>query len=241
MREKLLFDKKWMFHRGDLNEEMPPIKRVAYISAKTERCHVGPASPNYYVTDGNLFATSKKEDKTEKWECVELPHDYMAGDEPDRSCNEALGFCHYDNAWYIKRFDMPAEDEGKQITLLFDGVATHATVYLNGCLMKHNFCGYTPFEVDVTDMLRYGEENSLAVYVNTQHHEGWWYEGAGKLYSTGSSVSDHTTIFCPTRKMWMGRIGLAVKLSEIGGICKVHAFSDGLLSATLNFEIDPVN
>ena len=179
MREKLLFDKKWMFHRGDIDQEMSPMKMAAYISAKTERCQIGPASPNYYVTDGNLFFTSKKEIKTEKWDCVDLPHDYMAGDEPDRSCSEALGFCHYDNAWYIKRFDMPAEDEGKRIALLFDGVATHATVYLNGCLMKHNFCGYTPFEVDITDMLKYGEENSLAVYVNTQQHEGWWYEGAG--------------------------------------------------------------
>lgn len=179
MREKILFDKEWMFHRGDLNQELPPIKRAAYVSAKTERCHVGPASPYYYVTDGQLFTSSQKEEKTEKWECVELPHDYLAGDEPDRNCNEALGFCRYDNAWYIKRFVIPVEDEGKRITLLFDGVATHATVYLNGCLMKHNFCGYTPFEVDITDMLKYGEENSLAVYVNVEQHEGWWYEGAG--------------------------------------------------------------
>ena len=55
----------------------------------------------------------------------------------------------------------------------------HATVYLNGCLMKHNFCGYTSFEVDITDYAEFERENTLAVYVNTDEHEGWWYEGGG--------------------------------------------------------------
>ena len=179
MREKLLFDGGWMFHRGDLKPEWPTHKTIAYRSAKTERYLIGPAAQNYHITDGHLFATSKKEFKSENWQAVELPHDYMAGDEPDPAYNQALGFCKYDNAWYVKRFELPAEDKGRRLTLLFDGVATYATVMLNGCLLKHNFCGYTPFEVDITDMAKYGEENVISVYVNTEQHEGWWYEGAG--------------------------------------------------------------
>ena len=45
--------------------------------------------------------------------------------------------------------------------------------------MKHNYCGYTSFEVDITDVAKFDEENTIAVYVDTQHHEGWWYEGGG--------------------------------------------------------------
>lgn len=46
--------------------------------------------------------------------------------------------------------------------------------------MKHNFCGYTSFEVDITDNAYFGEkENILAVYVNTEEYEGWWYQGGG--------------------------------------------------------------
>lgn len=179
MREKILFDDGWMFHRGDVKMEYPNHKMIAYQSAKTERYQMGPASPRHNIDDGLLFPTGGKEYVGENWQAVTLPHDYLAGDENEPCYNTALGFCRYDNAWYVKHFTIPAEDEGKRLTLLFDGVTGHATVMLGGCLMKHNFCGYTPFEVDITDMVKYGEENVLAVYVDVSAHEGWWYEGAG--------------------------------------------------------------
>ncbi len=180
MREKLLFNDDWNFHRGDIKQDYPRIKAMAYRSAKTERYLMGPASQHYMIPGVSVLKGTKAEFKSEHWEKVTLPHDYMAGDEPDERYNQALGFCKYDNAWYIKRFKLPQEDLGKRITLLFDGIATHATVMLNGCLLKHNFCGYTPFEVDLTDMANYGDtDNVLSVYVNTEEHEGWWYEGAG--------------------------------------------------------------
>ena len=47
--------------------------------------------------------------------------------------------------------------------------------------MKHNYCGYNPFEVDITDVLEYDETalNVVAVYTNSKEHNGWWYEGGG--------------------------------------------------------------
>ena len=63
------------------------------------------------------MGASPLEEKLEKWDCIDLPHDYMAGDEPAPKNNEAFGFCKRENAWYIKRFDIPAEDEGKHITI----------------------------------------------------------------------------------------------------------------------------
>ena len=181
MREKILFNNDWNFHRGDIKQDYPRIKAMAYRSAKTERYLMGPASQNYMIPGVSVLKGSKAEFKSEYWEKITLPHDYMAGDEPDSKYNEALGFCNYDNAWYLKRFTLSEDDRNKRLTLLFDGVATHATVMLNGCLLKHNFCGYTPFEVDITDMAKFGdtETNFLAVYVSTEEHEGWWYEGAG--------------------------------------------------------------
>ena len=37
MREKILFDKGWMFHQGELDIPFPIEKSPAYRSAKTER------------------------------------------------------------------------------------------------------------------------------------------------------------------------------------------------------------
>jgi beta-galactosidase len=178
MRQTINFDKDWYFHRGDLKQKIPQYKSIAYISAKTERYHYGPASKDYvFVVDKYK---NNMEHKSERWDPVELPHDYIIEGIPDENENCALGFFKYDNAWYIKYFYLDEADRDRRITLLFEGVATHATVYLNGALMKHNFCGYNSFEVDITDLVKYGEEkNVLSVYVNTEEHEGWWYEGGG--------------------------------------------------------------
>jgi beta-galactosidase len=169
MREKINFDNGWLFYRGDIILEFPIQKAAAYNSAKTERALWGPAYQNF---DFENFSGGK-------WEKINLPHDFVIEQLPDQKYNEALGFFKYENAWYIKKFTLNKEDKNKRITLLFDGVATHATIYLNGCLMKHNFSGYTTFEVDITDVVKYDQVNTLAVYVNTQNHEGWWYEGGG--------------------------------------------------------------
>ena len=177
MREKILLDDGWLFHRGDIRPPFPQTKGTAYISAKTERCHMGPAAVGYTAVADSY--DNRAEHRSERWQAVTLPHDYVVEGTPDPQENNALGFLHYDNAWYRKTFTLPAEDEGRRITLYFEGVATHATVYVNGCLMYRNFCGYTPFEVDISDVAQYGGENLLAVYVNTEEHEGWWYEGGG--------------------------------------------------------------
>lgn len=177
MREVIDFDKNWLFHKGDIKHATPTNKGAMYIGAKTERCHFGPASRFYYANPDSF--NLNVEFKSERWDAVDLPHDYIIGGEMSVNNNAALGFFKYENAWYRKAFTLTEEDKQKRITLLFEGVATHATVYLNGCLLKHNFCGYTTFEVDITDYVKFDEENLLAVYVQTDEHEGWWYEGGG--------------------------------------------------------------
>ena len=110
MREKILFNDSWNFHRGDIKQEYPRIKAMAYRSAKTERYLMGPASQNYMIPGVSVLKGSKAEYKSEHWEKIELPHDYMAGDEPDERYNQALGFCKYENAWYLKRFTLSEEE-----------------------------------------------------------------------------------------------------------------------------------
>ncbi len=178
MRKTELFDDGWLFHQGDIERAEPKWKGPVYISAKTERMKWGPASVHY--NDRPEDFRTNVEFSGEKWQWVELPHDYVITGEMSGENNNALGFFTYENAWYRKHFFVPEEDEGSRITLLFEGVATRCTVYLNGCELKHNFCGYISFEVDLTDYLYYGEEeNVLAVYVRYDHNEGWWYQGGG--------------------------------------------------------------
>ena len=178
MREKILFDDDWKFHLGDIPVADPVGKGPVYMQAKTERKRIGPASV-HYVADSDDYSTKRELNPT-RWEDVTLPHDYMIGRTPDPRYNNALGYFKYENAWYRKTFTVAKADKDKRICLYFDGVAVLATVYLNGCLMGHNFSGYTGFEIDITDYVEFDRENVLAVYVDaTSTHEGWWYEGGG--------------------------------------------------------------
>ena len=178
MREKILFDDNWIFHRGDIDMPVPRDKGPIYKQSKTEHMIWGPASRLYGGSPDNFEVTAGM--ATDYWENVTLPHDYVILQTPSRDENNALGYFKYENAWYRKSFKLSEDDKSKRLTLLFDGVATHATVYLNGCVLKHNFCGYNSFEVEISDYVKFGdEENVLAVYVETGDHEGWWYEGGG--------------------------------------------------------------
>ena len=168
----------WVFHQGDIGQYEPRDKGAVYMQAKTEAKRIGPASwhfrdvPDDFSADRELSATH--------WERVRVPHDYIIAQKPDRKNNFALGGFHYENAWYRYHFHLTDADRDKRISFYFEGVATHCVVYVNGCTLWKNECGYTSFEVDVTDFVSFAEDNVVAVYVDAvSQHEGWWYEGAG--------------------------------------------------------------
>lgn len=177
MRETILLNQDWLFHEGDILRRTPQVKGPVYCQSKTERMKWGPACINYNdCPDDFRQGVEYGEDK---WLNVTLPHDYIIRQEPKEEENNALGFFTYRNAWYRKHLNFGEEDKNKRIRLYFEGIATISTVYFNGTPMKRNESGYTSFEVDLTDYIRIGEDNVIAVYVDTSQHEGWWYEGAG--------------------------------------------------------------
>ncbi len=167
MRETILFTENWKYHADDPALYPEPADIIRYLEAKTE-CRVwGPASRAY--TEGLA------------WEDVEIPHDFIITQTPAKSnASWSEGHFRYHNAWYRRHFTLDAADEGRRIALYFEGVATHAEVYVNGCLAGRNFSGYTPFELDISSFVFFGEDNVIAVYADSSSsHEGWWYQGGG--------------------------------------------------------------
>ncbi len=174
MREKNSLDESWQFHKGDVEVSYPKTKGLVYMQSKTEHAMWGAASYNY--DDATDPYTGSM---TDRWDTVDLPHDYIISQTPDQNENNTLGFFKYENAWYRKHFDLSEADKNRRITLYFEGITSNSTIYVNGCLMKHNFCGYTSFEVDITNVAFFDKPNIIAVYIDASSHEGWWYEGAG--------------------------------------------------------------
>ena len=205
MRKYMLLNEGWYFHWGDIDIPMPTFKGPVYSQSKTERRLSGPASYTYQDKSDPYWARGNY--TNEKWEKVNLPHDYVIDQDNDPNENNALGYLHYDNAWYRRHFTLPeGVIEGDRILLRFDGIAGESTVYLNGCLMAHNHSAYNTFEVDISDNVYFDRENVIAVYVNKEEFEGWWYGGAGIYRDVHLTVTDAVAIelygvFAPARRL----------------------------------------
>ena len=68
---------------------------------------------------------------------------------------------------YRKHIDVPAEWEGKCIKLTFDGAAHYADIYINGDRAGRHHCGYTAYTIDISSLLKYGQENLISVKLDS--------------------------------------------------------------------------
>jgi beta-galactosidase len=68
-------------------------------------------------------------------------------------------------SWWSKSFTLDPELEGKLITIYFESVNLRAEVFVNGKLAGYDVIGNTPFEVTITDAVKFGAENRLDVRI----------------------------------------------------------------------------
>lgn len=81
--------------------------------------------------------------------------------------------------WYRKTFHVSENEMQRAFRLKFDGVYKDANVWINGHRLKSHYNGYTPFEYNITEWIRPGEENVLAVRVDNSGLNSRWYSGSG--------------------------------------------------------------
>ena len=163
-REVLSLDKGWLFHQGDI--PMPEIKGhgASYRNAKA----------------GNASGAAAKNYDDSSWRMLDLPHDWAIEGKVSPDANLSQGYYKRGIGWYRRHFRLSPEDKGKHIEIQFEGIATYATIWVNGTVLHRNWCGYTSMYIDITPYVTYGNDlNTIAVRVDADSQEGWWYEGAG--------------------------------------------------------------
>lgn len=129
-----------------------------------------------------------------KWRNVDLPHDYSIEQAFSKSMEAESGYLPGGVGWYRKNVEIPAEFSQKRVNLNFDGVYMDATIYVNGTELANHPYGYTPFSVDITDELKFGEKNVIAVKVNHQTPSSRWYSGSGIYRNVELMVTDKVHI-----------------------------------------------
>ncbi len=81
----------------------------------------------------------------------------------DRAIRDHVGW-----VWYQRTVRVPRGWTGERVLLRFDAATHEGRVYVDDRLVAEHVGGYTPFEADITDAVRAGEEFRLTVGVNNE-------------------------------------------------------------------------
>jgi len=116
----------------------------------------------------------------EKWSNIDIPHDWNTLDEFDGTLTSHNGYLPRGIGWYRKHFKIDPAHRSKKIFIEFEGIFRNSKIWINGSYLGHHESGYTSFVYDITNYVRFGDEdNLLVVKVDARESEGWWYEGCG--------------------------------------------------------------
>lgn len=160
-----------------------------------------------------------------EWDYVDLPHDFSITQDFTPRGEAESGFLPGGTGWYRKHFMLSEELNGKRIVLNFDGVYSHATVYVNGTKVGEHHYGYTPFAFDITDYVVCdgSTENVIAVEAVNQIPSSRWYSGSGIYRDVNLIVTNPvhvayngTAVTTPDIKDGSGKVQVSVDVQNDG-------------------------
>ena len=147
------------------------------------------------------------------WQEIVVPHDFQIyqpwvapaadekADNSDIGSNvksrlSSRGVKEMGIGWYRQTFTPADSLKGKRILLDFEGIMLVGDVYLNGERIGGTEYGYLGFDADVSKLLKFGQENVVAVKANTQRPENSrWYTGGGLYRDVKLIVTDPQQYF----------------------------------------------
>lgn len=110
---------------------------------------------------GDVSGADGTEFNDQDWGYVNLPHSTIFYDTDNKDAY--LGI-----SWYRKTFTLDSSMEGKEILLTFEGAMQAAEIWLNGEKIVTHEGGYIPFVLDLSDKINFGEQNTIAVRLDSR-------------------------------------------------------------------------
>ena len=154
------------------------------------------------------------------WRKLDLPHDWAIENDFEKKNYlpsvlleghlEARddSFLPRGEGLYRKHLFLPPEAQGQRIFLEFDGVFGESVLYVDGKKAGENTSGYTGKVYEITSFVSGKDSVVLALRVNANRMQGWWYEGAG--------IYRHVHLITAPR-CCIPEWGVGVTTSEISG------------------------
>ena len=103
-------------------------------------------NPGWRYYKGDVQGAESVSFDDSAWEIVSTPHTVELMPAEASGCRNYQGI-----VWYRKRFAIPAETKGQNVSIHFEAVMGKQSVYLNGKLVKEHLGGYLPFSINLTE------------------------------------------------------------------------------------------
>ncbi|WP_051174467.1 glycoside hydrolase family 2 TIM barrel-domain containing protein [Marinimicrobium sp. LS-A18] len=111
-----------------------------------------------------LTETVERAEQADDWSTVSLPHTWNSKDPVD-----ALPGYRRSASWYRKTLTPSASEDALNYVLYFEGANMVTDVYVNGEHAGQHVGGYIGFEIDITEQLVPGQDNTLMVRVSNAY------------------------------------------------------------------------
>ncbi|HSO87481.1 MAG TPA: glycoside hydrolase family 2 TIM barrel-domain containing protein [Draconibacterium sp.] len=142
---------------------------------------------NWIFYQGSQIGAEKPNFNDSAWRKLDLPHDWSIEDLPgkdspfDRNAvgQQSTGFTVGGTGWYRKHFEVSEKYKGQRMMIRFDGIYSNAEIWVNGQSVGKQPYGYSTFEFDISDKVKFGEPNLIAVKVMNEGENTRWYTGSG--------------------------------------------------------------
>lgn len=129
------------------------------------------AAADAIVKNGKNFYDVDYDDSD--WENVSVPHPVNAEDSFDGLTGDAgEGGLYRGFMFYRKHVTVPESDRGKKLFLEFEAVRQSVYLYVNGNMVGFYEAGIAAMGFDITDYVKYGEDNVIAVATDNADSRG---------------------------------------------------------------------
>ena len=158
------------------------------------------------------------------WKKVNVPHDFQIeqpwvapaadekADNTDVAANiksrlSSRGFKEMGKGYYRLHYTPSKSLEGQRVLIDFEGIMYTADVYVNMKRVGGTNYGYVGFEIDITNELKYGEDNLIEVVADTR-------EPGNSRWYTGGGLIRNVSIVATPKDLYFGRHPLYITTRE---------------------------
>lgn len=172
-----IFDRSGLSLNGEWRAIVDPYENGFYNYRYEPYDATVPATGGYLVDRKQTDKTQLIEYDFDASPVLNVPGDWNSQDEKL--------FYYEGSVWYRKKFSYQKSDPTARVFVYIGAANYEAHVYLNGTKLGTHVGGFTPFNYEVTGLVRPGEENSLVLMVdNKRERDGvptlntdWWNYG----------------------------------------------------------------